>query len=214
MLQFSDKMSGTPVIFHNLEPGCYAMLIPGYVKDPDSLYLDILEDIGFESKNIKMFGKSIPLPRLTSYHSSINQTYKYSGIANTPKDMLPWMTKYCADFKLVSELLPKPNNDKLENNMPNSCLVNYYRNGDDYIGWHSDDEQKSYILNPIFSVSLGDARVFQLKNKETGKTTNIELGNGSLLIMYGDQLQIKYQHRVPKTKSDTGRLNLTFRYHQ
>jgi len=203
----------TNALFYNLESGCYAMLIPNFIKDPNGLYLDIMESIDFESKYFKIYGKTIPLPRLTSYHSSNGRSYKYSGINNQPKDMLVWMNKLCEDFKEISKVLVCPSETKIENNLPNSCLVNYYRNGDDYIGWHSDDEQKSYISNPIYSVSLGDERIFQLKNKTTGVITDIKLNNGSLLVMYGDQLQVKYQHRVPKTKSEEGRLNLTFRFH-
>ncbi len=198
---------------YNLEQGCYVALIPNFIMNPDDLYMKILEEVEFESRDIKMFGKVIPLPRLTSYHSSSNFAYKYSGIANVPKEYYPWMEEYSFTFREISKNLLCFDGKTLAINAPNSCLINYYRNGNDYIGWHSDDEQKSYITNPIYSVSLGDERIFQLRKKETGAIVEIKLSNGSLLVMYGEELQLKYQHRVPKSKSDRARINLTFRYH-
>ncbi len=123
------------------------------------------------------------------------------------------MEEYSFTFREISKNLLCFDGKTLAINAPNSCLINYYRNGNDYIGWHSDDEQKSYITNPIYSVSLGDERIFQLRKKETGAIVEIKLSNGSLLVMYGEELQLKYQHRVPKSKSDRARINLTFRYH-
>lgn len=199
-------------LFYNLEQECYALLIPGFISDPEDLYAQILEDVDFESKNIKMFGKNIPLPRLISYHSNVLNSYKYSGISNMSKEMLPFMNVLCERFQEISKLLMNPSG-KIDNNLPNSCLVNYYRNGEDYIGWHADDELKSYVLNPIYSISLGDERIFQFRNETTGRITDIKLSNGSLLIMYGNELQIKYKHRIPKSSSKAGRLNLTFRFH-
>lgn len=189
-------------LFYNLEPNCYAMLIKDFIKNGSEVYMDIMESIDFEHK-------SIPLPRLTSFHSTLQKVYKYSGIVNMPKEMLPIMNKLCEQFKEISSVL-----GVFDINAPNSCLVNYYRNGNDYIGWHSDDEQKTYITNPIYSISLGDERVFQLRNKTTETITDIPLPDGSLLIMYGSELQIKYSHRVAKCKSDKPRINLTFRYYE
>jgi alkylated DNA repair dioxygenase AlkB len=206
-IQLSLNMNA---LFYNLEPGCYALLIPGFIQDPEDLYAQILEEVDFEAKSIKMFDKSIPLPRLTSYYSSVMKT----GFANTPREMLSFMDALCERFQEISKLLICPSGKPILNNLPNSCLVNYYRNGDDYIGWHADDEQKSYILNPIYSISLGEERIFQLRNEDLGRITDIKLGNGSLLIMYGDQLQIKYKHRVPKTTSEVSRVNLTFRFYE
>lgn len=169
-------------LFYNLEPNCYALLIPGFISNSEDLYAQILEDVDFETKNI---------PRLTSYYLN----------------MLPWMDKLCERFQEISKII---NQDK--NNLPNSCLVNYYRNGEDYINWHADNEFKSYILNPIYSISLGDERIFQFRNESSGKTIDITLTNGSLFIMYGSELQLKYKHRILKSSSKIGRLNLTFRF--
>ena len=94
----------------------------------------------------------------------------------------------------------------------NIVLVNLYRDGKDSNGWHSDDEKELGINPVIASVSLGAKRVFQIRNKEDKKLRhNIELNNGSLLLMKGST-QHFWQHQIPKTqKKIAPRINLTFR---
>jgi alkylated DNA repair dioxygenase AlkB len=91
-------------------------------------------------------------------------------------------------------------------------LCNYYRDGNDSVGWHSDDEPELGAQPVIASVSFGVTRSFLLQHKKD-KTlkTKIELENGSVLIMRGDT-QKYYRHAVLKEKAVTqGRINLTFR---
>lgn len=94
----------------------------------------------------------------------------------------------------------------------NVCLLNYYENGQQRIGWHSDREEIGRTT-PIASVSLGTPRQFLLRSKENGvgDRASLELENGSLVIME-NACQMQYLHSVPK-QSDvlTGRINLTFR---
>jgi hypothetical protein len=86
-----------------------------------------------------------------------------------------------------------------------------YRDGKDSISWHTDAE-KELGKNPIIaSVNFGATRKFQLRHIETKEKLEIDLSNGSLLIMQGE-LQHFWQHQVPKTNSlISERINLTFR---
>ncbi len=89
--------------------------------------------------------------------------------------------------------------------------MNFYKNGENYIGWHSDDENDLCKNTPIFSVSLGATRDFQLRHKVTGQTFEQPLRNNSLVIMYPPCQDI-YKHQLPKRKKvKESRLNLTFR---
>jgi len=91
--------------------------------------------------------------------------------------------------------------------------MNYYRNGKDYIGFHSDSEVNKGDL--IASISLGTTRKFVLRHKkwkenETDKI-EFELIGGSLLIMRGDT-QDHWKHALIKQpKVEGSRINLTFR---
>ena len=95
----------------------------------------------------------------------------------------------------------------------NSVLVNLYRNGQDYVSWHSDDEPELGNNPTIASVSFGATRRFVLRHKSDRDLNKVEeaLTHGSLLIMQGTT-QHFWQHQVPKTaKKISPRINLTFR---
>ena len=146
-----------------------------------------------------MFGKNIAIPRLTAWYGDQNMNYNYSGINNDPN---PW----------TSELQGlKAKVEQATNATFNSVLLNQYRNGNDSVSWHADNEPE-LGLNPIIaSVNLGATRVFKLRHNITKEVIKLELTHGSLLVM-GGELQHYWQHAVPKTKKvlDT-RINLTFR---
>jgi alkylated DNA repair dioxygenase AlkB len=91
-------------------------------------------------------------------------------------------------------------------------LCNYYRDGNDSMGWHRDNE-KVLGQNPtIASVTFGVQRAFQTRTyTEKKPKINIELSHGSLLLMKGES-QHFWEHQLPKSKSCQGkRINLTFR---
>lgn len=94
----------------------------------------------------------------------------------------------------------------------NVCLLNFYENGEQAIGWHSDREEIGRTT-PIASISLGTPRKFHLRAKENGvhDRATIELQNGSLVVME-NICQDKYLHCIPR-QSDivSGRINLTYR---
>lgn len=71
----------------------------------------------------------------------------------------------------------------------NSCLLNLYRTGDDKVGWHSDDESMYGKNSTICSVSLGQSRDFQVREK-ADKTRKLawSLGQGDVLAMAGARL--------------------------
>jgi len=91
-------------------------------------------------------------------------------------------------------------------------LGNWYRDGQDSMGWHADNEK---VLGPnpwIASLSLGATRLFKLRHNRTGQSIDVPLTAGGLLIM-GGSLQHHWRHCVPKSRTATGpRVNLTFRH--
>ena len=93
----------------------------------------------------------------------------------------------------------------------NRVLLNLYRDGDDTVGWHSDDEPELGPNPTIASVSLGAARRFDLRHKDTKETVKTLLRCGSVLMMTG-RTQSQWSHQVPRTrKVSEPRINLTFR---
>lgn len=92
----------------------------------------------------------------------------------------------------------------------NSLLLNFYRDGNDSIGMHSDDETQLGSQPTIASVSLGAPRTFVFRHKETMLKLQEPLIGGSLLIMKG-RTQDDWLHGIPKEPSAGARVNLTFR---
>ena len=127
--------------------------------------------------------------------------YTYS---NTTKQALAW-TKELSELKQIVEELAA-GGIKF-----NSCLLNLYHNGNEGMGWHSDDEKSLEKNNTIASLSFGAERKFSFKHKESKQTVSLVLELGSLLIMK-DATQRNWLHSIPKSKSIIEpRINLTFR---
>ncbi len=156
--------------------------------------------IQWRCDHIKMYGENIPLPRLTSWYGDAGKSYTYFGITSQPN---PW-NKGLLYIK-----------GKIEQTTAlsfNSVLLNWYRSGEDHMGWHADDEQELGKNPVIASVNFGATRDFVLRRIDdpTIKIV-IPLQHGTLLVM-GGELQHYWQHSVPKRKKvKDSRFNLTFR---
>ena len=169
--------------------------------ESDQFFKELLNSINWQQDKIKMFSKEVNLPRLTAWYGDEGKSYKYSGITMKPD---PWTSTLLSIKERVEKVV--------ELNF-NSVLANLYRNGKDYVSWHTDDELELGNNPTIASVSFGATRRFQLRHKSNKNLDTIEfsLSNGSLLIMRGTT-QHFWKHQVPKTaKLLTERINLTFR---
>ena len=95
----------------------------------------------------------------------------------------------------------------------NGILVNYYKDGSDYIGKHSDDE-KNLGTNGVVSISYGVSRKFRIRNKKSGeKVKDITINNGDIIHMGGD-FQKEFTHEIPiEKKVKESRYSFTFRKH-
>lgn len=98
----------------------------------------------------------------------------------------------------------------------NQVLVNWYADGNHYIGPHSDDESQLVDNSDIYSFSFGQERDFVITSKDRSNVYRqvIKMPNNSFLIMSGE-MQKYYKHSVPKralSKSPNKRINITCRY--
>ena len=166
--------------------------------DADAYMERLTEEIDWQEAEIRMFGKMVKIPRLQAWHGT--KQYSYSGLMMEP---LP-LTETLIEIKSKVEELAQASY--------NSVLLNLYRDGNDSMGWHSDDEPELGRDPNISSVSLGGERLFHLRHKAKAHATiKIPLEHGSFLLMKGE-LQHHWQHQITKTKrSVTPRINLTFR---
>lgn len=183
-----------------IQNGAYIYIPNFYTNSKANEYLnELINNIEWKQESMKMYGKQIPFPRLTSWYGDTDKAYSFSGIKLNPH---PWSNQLLEIKKDIEPL------SKVEFN---SVLLNRYRDGNDSISWHTDAE-KELGKNPVIaSVNFGAERTFQLRHRNTKKRIDIVLKHGSLLVMMGE-LQHFWQHQVPKTKKvKTERINLTFR---
>ncbi|MHC1776638.1 MAG: alpha-ketoglutarate-dependent dioxygenase AlkB [Lentimicrobium sp.] len=166
----------------------------------EDMILRLQREIYWKQETIRIFGKSYPTPRLTAWYGDEGKIYGYSGLKLSPNSWVDLLLELKLKIEISSGC------------SFNSVLLNWYRDGNDSMGWHSDDE-KELGRNPVIaSLSLGAPRMFRLRNKLDHKNSfGITLENGSLLLM-ADSLQHHWQHSLPRTTRPLGdRINLTFR---
>ena len=168
--------------------------------DADNYFKQLENEIEWEQKKIRLFGKLIPQPRLMAWHGDENITYQYSNLKLIAK---PW-TPTLIQLKNIIE-------DDLEHKF-NAVFLNYYRNGYDYMGWHRDNEKVLGLQPIIISVSFGAKRAFKFRNYNNKTLVQkFELDNGSLMLMQRDT-QNHWSHSLPKAlRIKQARINLTFR---
>ncbi len=155
---------------------------------------DLKNEVTLEQERIKMFGKELIVPRLVAYQGELG--YKYSGVKHRAK-------MYTPISKTLIEQVAESVNFRF-----NSALFNYYATGEDYMGYHKDDEPEidhTYVA----SLSFGATRKFNCRHID-GELISLQLEHGDLLIM--ENFQVFWKHALPKTKKvHEPRLNLTFR---
>ena len=183
------------------------MLCPGpeliegfYDAKERSRYLRyFLEEHQWPDNHYQYAGRRFVLPRLQTWHADEGIRYSYSNNLLVTR---PWT-------KVLSEI--RSDVEFKVSRVFNSVLVNCYRNGQDYVGWHADDEVELGESPCIASVSFGAERVFSFRHKQTLETKNLTLPAGSLLIMHPG-FQRHWLHSVPPDPFIVDeRINLTFR---
>jgi alkylated DNA repair dioxygenase AlkB len=178
-----------------------ALLIPRFLSSAESTkyFAQLNEETPWEMPEIVMFGKKYPQAGLSTWFTNTKVSYVYSGITRAPHAMTPLLNDVMNACALASGA------------EYNSVLVNLYRDGNDSVSWHSDNEEINGSEPTIASVSLGETRRFDLRHKESGETVRVDLEDGSLLVMSGLS-QLCWVHQIAKTKTKVGpRINLTFR---
>lgn len=164
-----------------------------------SLHEKLLKTLDWREEKINIFGKAVTVPRLVCWYGNPGAEYQYSGVLHRP---LPWTSTL---FGIKQQI------ESVSQHAFNSVLANLYRDGNDSMGWHADKEKELGINPYIASLSLGESRLFKLRHNKSKTVFNLELSNGSLLLL-GGSLQHHWQHCVPKTRAcNHSRINLTFR---
>jgi len=189
---------------------CSILLYPDFIVDAaerESVFQTLLHTIPWEEKSVVINGKKVPMPRKVAWYGPI--PYRFSGTILPAISQWPTVIQYLHD-----QILNATGHEF------NSVLLNLYRNGKDSVAWHSNDELLMGVNPVIASLSFGETRMFELREKladaraedyDFVQHVKIPLKDGTLLIMQ-ENTQTYWQHRIPKELHDRkARINLTFR---
>ena len=186
---------------HFVLPDAELMFWPDWLppEQAERCYHQLAAQLDWQQPAIKIFGKAVLIPRQQVWMGDPHCSYKYSGVLFEPAAWHP----------LVKQLTDSVN--QLCQSSFNSVLLNWYADGQQHMGWHSDDEPELKREGTIASLSFGAARVFQFRHKQEKQRINLILEHGSLLLMKG-VTQEYWQHQLPASKKLLQpRINLTFR---
>jgi alkylated DNA repair dioxygenase AlkB len=131
--------------------------------------------------------------------ASFGKAYNYSQIEYTYQEFLPELEIFNKKLKTVIGF------------EPNNCLINYYLDGKSKMGYHSDQTDILAIGTGIAIISVGETRTLKFRNIENpDQFISYALTSGSLIYMT-QEIQALWQHSIPKSDTENGRISLTFR---
>lgn len=171
-------------------------------------------------------GSLVALPRKTAFLSPIEGLFfRYSSMVSHAQNMPPALQDLM--YRVGEQVGTKFN----------AAFMNLYENGNNYIGFHSDNEtgaaggmvkhgkiaslsiyeesggwRRFELLHKMHNRKLGNAEEKKQRSKR-GEYLSCRLMDGSLALM-GEYTQDWFVHRVPKEsekKQCKGRINITFR---
>lgn len=194
-------------VYHINEEDCVVWTIPNYLTpiEQESLHIEITELPLIQHYLGKMYGRDTWQKRLSI---CLGQEYCYSGKTHPA---IPWEQSPIA-WSFCNRINTEFGTDF------NSGLVNYYRNGEDYISAHSDAEDTLATNGSVYGLSTNCERDMIMrwyipgthKPDPTRKRIVIPLPPGSLLGMEG-KTQEKLSHEIPVRKRAADRGSVTYR---
>jgi alkylated DNA repair dioxygenase AlkB len=168
-------------------------LILGRYTSPVT-YTSLAQSIPFQESVTHLFGKEYKTGRLVA---TMGAAYSYNGqVASDP-------TPIPSPVQSIMSTLSIPLNTPF-----NSCVANYYPDGSVGLGAHDDGEKET---SHIATVSFGAERKCLYTKKDKTESYTILLKDRSIAVMCGPTFQQLWKHAIPKMKTDSPRISLTYR---
>jgi alkylated DNA repair dioxygenase AlkB len=192
---------GTSTVRIDLSADSWLHHEPAFLSpdEAERVFAQLRVELGWEQREIVLFGRRIPQPRLIAWGGT--PAYRYSGQTLEPRGLTA----------TVAELLARVN--AFTHAPFNHVLANRYRDGHDSMGMHADDERELGPAPVVATLSLGATRrlVIAPRRAQAGARRSLALDTGSLLVMAG-ACQSEFRHGLPRDPAvQTERISLTFR---
>lgn len=183
--------------------------LPPHLQLSQAAYQELFDMQPTECGQVQIMGRLLDVPRK---QEPFLRGYSFSGVHHKPSRPPPAIVTHLIAFLSGHEALP--------GFVPNSALINWYRNGQSYIGRHSDDEgqikQDAHGCSYIATASYGTDRVFRIRCKKTGAIVrDITVSDGHVYVMCG-RMQKEFTHEIVKVNGKKGegvgsRISITLR---
>ncbi|KAK9846725.1 hypothetical protein WJX84_004298 [Apatococcus fuscideae] len=163
-----------------ISTGCTLIYEQSAFPDPQrEEHLAFLKDkVDWRQTEITVMGRKVMQPREVAYMADNGLRYTYSRSQLTPAE-------FPEELQNIRERISTLAGGGADAAF-NCCLLNHYRDGEDHMGWHSDNERLFGTSPTIASVSFGTRRDFVLRrNSDHAQKWKCPLGEGDILIMKG-----------------------------
>lgn len=197
-------------VYHNLDTGLNIHYIEKFINRRNlKTTFKILNELEYnppEESKVLIMGKYINIPRSQIGYGDPGTFYRFSGNIVHAKN---WLN----DGPIETILRKIRYQLEIYTGVRyNFVLINKYENGNQYIGYHSDDEKDLGEEPMIAGISFGATRPIYFRDKDTQKTDiEINLEPGSVVLMK-HPTNLYWKHTIPRTSKQIGaRISLTFR---
>ena len=172
---------------YNLGDGAQVSIIKNYISNTKDIFDELKSKIPWRRFEYFVHGRKVKSPRLMNI---VDLTVDNNNLDN---------------FNRVKRKI-----ERIAKRKFTYAVLNYYRNGKDYIGFHADREVGKD--NIVVSVSLGATRRFVLRHKIREMTRHeFLLEDGDVMIFNEKAIKSVYKHSIPKMANVGQRINITFR---
>jgi alkylated DNA repair dioxygenase AlkB len=167
-------------------PAPSVLYVPSVVTSPESLFDQALSEAEWDSMRARRT-------------ASFGKSYDYSGRTYPERPMPAWLVEVATAV------------EQRVGFCPNNCLLNFYADGSNTMGFHADALDQLTPGTGVAIVSVGATRRLRFRHRTDRSTTwDFPLAAGSLLFM-SDDVQREYEHAIPAEPMSAPRISLTFR---
>ncbi len=182
------------------------LYFPEFLSDHRMLYGDVLEEFFAQEPEPVLFGGS----RIGGLSLRTDRPNSYTEMGSIKRSVLRRRLWLPTTGMIAGQV------GSITGVNPSIAVLNFYRDGEDYLEFHSDlDRQIGPRVDDVIvaTVSFGAERPFQMRRIDGSDELEVLLRPGSLFVMRG-HVQRQWLHAVPKTNERGSRLSITYLHHQ